>query len=271
MTRPFFTQDRISHFDIFDRHAEDVINQMKARLNEGIAVDVQVRYRFSYPCAFSVQVAMFKDAFCRYTLDSASEFLFGNDIRSLSAGLTYPRTAILSGDRKNEPSNGFADAFTRAQISSVDRLRYGKLWPLVEFWEDKVKREMKNVHKFIEPIIEVALENKKNSVKTNADEGSEATLLEHLIEVTDGKCCCLFVFAQKSCIGLPDPMIIRDEILNIMVAGRDTARTFHHSAYIDHDFDTNLIHSTRLQHCSLLPSTSWRSTPMFLSVFVKKY
>lgn len=42
MTRPFFTKDRISHFDIFNRHAEDAISQMKARFKEGYALDFQV-------------------------------------------------------------------------------------------------------------------------------------------------------------------------------------------------------------------------------------
>lgn len=44
MTRPFFTRDRISHFDLFDRHAEQAITQMKLRLREGLAVDFQVRF-----------------------------------------------------------------------------------------------------------------------------------------------------------------------------------------------------------------------------------
>ena len=43
MTRPFFTKDRISHFENFDRHADEAIRQLKARLNEGYAVDIQVR------------------------------------------------------------------------------------------------------------------------------------------------------------------------------------------------------------------------------------
>ncbi|KIK16470.1 hypothetical protein PISMIDRAFT_15795 [Pisolithus microcarpus 441] len=42
MTRPFFSKDRISHFDIFEKHAEDVLNQAKARLQEGYPVDFQV-------------------------------------------------------------------------------------------------------------------------------------------------------------------------------------------------------------------------------------
>ena len=42
MTRPFFNRDRISHFDNFDRHAEDAIRQFKNRLYEGHPVDFQV-------------------------------------------------------------------------------------------------------------------------------------------------------------------------------------------------------------------------------------
>ena len=51
MTRPFFTRNRISHFNIFDRHAEHVITQMKSRLRAGYPVDFQVcSYRsFSLP------------------------------------------------------------------------------------------------------------------------------------------------------------------------------------------------------------------------------
>jgi hypothetical protein len=43
MTRPFFIKERVSDFDIFDRHADDAIHQLKARLREGHPVDVQVQ------------------------------------------------------------------------------------------------------------------------------------------------------------------------------------------------------------------------------------
>jgi hypothetical protein len=42
ITRPFFTHERISHFNIFDRHAEDAITQIKSRLRAGYPVDSQV-------------------------------------------------------------------------------------------------------------------------------------------------------------------------------------------------------------------------------------
>ena len=43
MTRPFFTRDRISDFEIFEKHANDALGQLKARLNQGDPVDFQVQ------------------------------------------------------------------------------------------------------------------------------------------------------------------------------------------------------------------------------------
>ena len=47
MTRPFFNKERVTDFDIFDRHAEDAIEQAGARLAAGYPIDFQVRDRFS--------------------------------------------------------------------------------------------------------------------------------------------------------------------------------------------------------------------------------
>jgi hypothetical protein len=52
MTRPFFSKDRISHFDNFDRHADDALGQLKARLREGHPVDFQVCINLSFLLAF---------------------------------------------------------------------------------------------------------------------------------------------------------------------------------------------------------------------------
>lgn len=42
MTRPFFTRDRISDFDIFEAHSAHALQLAKARLAEGHAIDFQV-------------------------------------------------------------------------------------------------------------------------------------------------------------------------------------------------------------------------------------
>ncbi|KAG2338542.1 cytochrome P450 [Suillus weaverae] len=195
MTRPFFSKDRISHFDIFDKHAEDAISQLKIRLREGYPVD-------------------FQDMVSRFTLDSATEFLFGKDVCSLSAGLVYPSSSPRSKDIafENHPANKFAHAFSDAQIATAYRGRFGSAWRLSEFWTDRVKKHMDVCFKFIDPILKEALEKNK-MLKENVDEKADAkdrdvkegeTLLDHLVNYTE------------------DPIVIRDEILNIMIAGRDT-------------------------------------------------
>ncbi len=42
ITRPFFSKERISDFDVFDRHAEEALKQAKGRLAEGYPIDFQV-------------------------------------------------------------------------------------------------------------------------------------------------------------------------------------------------------------------------------------
>lgn len=43
MTRPFFSRNRISDFDNFERHTENTISTIKARLTQGYPIDFQVR------------------------------------------------------------------------------------------------------------------------------------------------------------------------------------------------------------------------------------
>lgn len=122
----------------------------------------------------------------RFTLDSASEFLFGADVHSLSAGLPYPKTSHLSATRKVHRSDQFANSFMAAQSAAAARSRYGDSWPLGEFWEDKVKKEMTNVYAFVDPIIRDALARKKDSEIFAKDDEEEDVLLAHLIKITDG-------------------------------------------------------------------------------------
>jgi len=42
MTRPYFTRDRISHFDNFDLHSDIALQLASERLAEGHAIDFQV-------------------------------------------------------------------------------------------------------------------------------------------------------------------------------------------------------------------------------------
>ncbi|KIO11875.1 hypothetical protein M404DRAFT_126596 [Pisolithus tinctorius Marx 270] len=198
MTRPFFSKDRISHFDIFEKHAENALSQAKARLREGYPVD-------------------FQDMVGRFTLDSATEFLFGKCVNSLSAGLVYPKNSFpgKNMDYINHPSNVFVRAFSEAQSQAAFRSRFGTFWRLVEFWRDRVRSEMEVCYKFIDPVLKEAMEAKRlmkeSERSTGQEQGAfEDTLLGHLVNCTEGK------------RSVTDPTVIRDEIVNILLAGRDT-------------------------------------------------
>ena len=166
MTRPFFSKDRISDFEIFDRHADQVISKMKERFKEGDAVDVQ-------------------DVLSRFTMDTATEFLFGQDVKTLSGDLPYPSTCHKSSPRTH-PSDQFAFAFNQAQENTAHRGFYGKLWPLVDFWEDTVAKDRKIASEFMDPLIQAALEKKKAAKGVYEVNQDDVTLLDHLVHQTDG-------------------------------------------------------------------------------------
>ncbi|KAK0190285.1 cytochrome P450 monooxygenase pc-3 [Armillaria mellea] len=186
MTRPFFNKDRIADFDNFERHAVSTISQIKARLEEGFPID-------------------FQDVVARFTFDSATEFLFGKDVESISAGLPYPAESPLANHPsfENHPSNLFFRAFSRGQELIASRVQGGGTWPLLEIWKDSVKPHREAVNRFIQPMLAEALDNKSKGVKVESDE-ENVSLLDLLVRGTD------------------DAKVIQDELVNILVAGRDT-------------------------------------------------
>ncbi|KAK7042912.1 Protein kinase alk2 [Paramarasmius palmivorus] len=185
MTRPFFNKDRIRDFEIFDSHAMDTIRQIKKRLAEGHPVE-------------------FQDAVARFTLDSATEFLFGKNVRSLDAGLPYPKSSGIANSESftNHPSTVFVNAFMKGQELTVARNRTGTTWPLAEFWGDKVAEQREIVDGFVKPILaNVFAKTASGEKKTSED---EEFFLGHLINYTQ------------------DEQVILDELVNILVASRDT-------------------------------------------------
>lgn len=207
MTRPFFSRERISHFDIFARHSDEAIMLMKQRFSEGYALDIQ-------------------DLLGRFTLDSATEFLFGRCVHVLRSGLPYPHNAPKSLFSRNgkDTAEKFSRAFAEAQAVIAERSSLGPVWPLLEVFNDKSEESMKIVRAFLDPIIEEAVEKRRmrklspmefHSVEKKDDLDDGETLLDHLVKLTD------------------DQKILKDEILNITVAGRDTtAATLTFATYL---------------------------------------
>ncbi|KAF8575742.1 cytochrome P450 [Ramaria rubella] len=176
MARPYFSRDRVTDFDLFNRHADVVITKLKERFNQGEAVD-------------------FQDIMSRFTMDTAALFLFGSSVHSLSAPLPYATTSSNIYKQLEHHSDNFSEAFISVQHRVAMRGMYEDAWPLFEFWKDETKENMKVIHAFIDPVLKAALDERR----TGGD-----TFLDHLVKVTE------------------DHVILRDQILNIMIAGRDT-------------------------------------------------
>jgi hypothetical protein len=108
----------------------------------------------------------------RFTLDSASEFLFGHCMHALSGALPFPHNARPSSTPS--PSLGgsvteatgtseFAQAFLDAQVIIANRERYGWVWPLREIWGDMAKKPMEVVNMYLAPIIRDAIRKKEEA------------------------------------------------------------------------------------------------------------
>ncbi|KAJ6544205.1 cytochrome P450 monooxygenase pc-2 [Mycena capillaripes] len=188
LARPVFNRERISDFALFDKHTHETLSRMKNRLAEGEPVD-------------------FQDLISRFTMDSATEFLFGKSIDSMSGGLPYPHSSprAASSNFASHPSNTFVDAFMQSQIVKMSRGPFLSKWPLREFWSDKVAPIRKIVDDYVDPIITAAVEKKnaRKGAEIKADD-EDNTFLSHLVASTD------------------DKAVIRDALFNIMIAGRDT-------------------------------------------------
>ncbi|TFK20380.1 cytochrome P450 monooxygenase pc-3 [Coprinopsis marcescibilis] len=185
LTRPFFNRERVSDFDIFNKHSEEALALAKARLAEGYALD-------------------FQDLVSRFTLDSACQFLFGEQLKCLEAGIPYPGNA----DRKDpaqfteHPSGPVAEAFSVGLNEVTLRSIIGEQWALREFWADMVKPHREMVDSLIDPMLEKALKERFSNKEKTSHEGE--TVLSAIIPLTQ------------------DKAVIKDALVNLLVAGRDT-------------------------------------------------
>jgi hypothetical protein len=66
-----------------------------------------------------------QDTVSRITVDTASSFLFGQDVRSLDAGLHYVAADATKNFPAAHPSSTFANAFQEAQTITSLRTRFG--------------------------------------------------------------------------------------------------------------------------------------------------
>jgi cytochrome P450 len=135
-----------------------------------------------------------QDLFFRLTLDSATEFLFGHSVGSLVPGGSYD-------------GQQFAEAFNSSLETLTQRVRLGKL--LFIHRDKKFTESCKIVHEFADNFVRRALDYRKSLDPEKALESDNETPQR-------------YIFLNELAKKCDDPKRIRDELLNILLAGRDT-------------------------------------------------
>lgn len=170
------------------------IQKIRERFRGGHAVDFQVRQPHSRIHFDSPRGnALFQDVISRFTLDSATEFLFGACVNSLHSDLPYAYNDAVAPQFARAPNvaERFSAAFAGAQNVISMRTRVGWFWHLQELLHDRSAEHMRVVDEFLQPILEEAIAKNraaKAQMEATGEKGSEEdeTLLDHLVKLTDG-------------------------------------------------------------------------------------
>ena len=154
LARPFFAQVRTSDFENFEKHIQSVLSILA---NHGADEPIDIQ-----------------DVIGRFTIDTASEFLFGHTLDTLSYAGNY---------------DAFLQAFTAIQELMLKRNTMAGFWVAREFFKDESAAYAKTIRSWVDPIIKQALELKNNMRVKGIQplDVKDATFLEYLTESTDGK------------------------------------------------------------------------------------
>ncbi|KAG8167723.1 hypothetical protein KVR01_003412 [Diaporthe batatas] len=185
LMRPQFTRDQVSDLDLEELHLQNMVSALRDRIQpDGWTnmVDLQV-------------------LFFRLTLDSATEFLLGESADSQLQHIPgYGKERNSAEDIHNID---FAFHFDRGQVGLATRTHLGPMYWL--YTSSKFRESVRECNKFIDYYVKRAL------VKDLREKGSEK----------DGK-KKKYVFLDAIAEKTQDPIELRSQLLNILLAGRDT-------------------------------------------------
>lgn len=171
LIRPSFNRDQVTDLTLFENLIQDLFSLLPR--DGKTTVDLM-------------------DLFFRYTIDSATEFLFGQSVGTL---------------KKTRSEPGFADAFHYAQKAVLTRAMLG---PLNIFYRDQKANKCNHIcREFARHFVEEALyaaEVKKED-KEERQAGTERQ--KH-------------IFSHELAWRTSDKERILDELMNVLLAGRDT-------------------------------------------------
>lgn len=156
--------------------------------------------------AFDIQ-----DLFFRLALDSSTDFLFGESVESLVS--SHNQTGI--SEKSTNGKQGFADAFNFSQEILAERGRAGDFYWLVT--SKKFREANRVVHQFVDYYVDKALRS------TSTDRGD--------VKDPEKNQNRRYIFLEAVAMQTRDRKALRDQMLNILLAGRDTTSSLLSSVF----------------------------------------
>lgn len=172
LIRPNFARDQVADLDNFEEHLSTMIDAIPK--DGKTTVDLQ-------------------DLFFGLTIDTASEFLFGEST-----------DVLLGRDSPESRANlDFAEAWYRSQLEVQNHIRSSFFYRAPK----QSKKDIKIVNDYVGKYVQQGLRYRKDFIRDpekSTSKNGRYVFMHELVKATD------------------DPVRIRDEMLNVLLAGRDT-------------------------------------------------
>ncbi|GME22029.1 Cytochrome p450 family protein [Neofusicoccum parvum] len=185
LLRPQFAREQISDLKLEEEHVQNMFKALPVNADGWTDItDIQV-------------------LFFRLTIDSATEFLFGESVDSQLNAL--PNHAAKEDVPPERDERLFAFAFDKAQWHLARAGRFG-----ARYWVAHTadfRKQCRDVHAFVDYFVQLAL--RKEAREKELEKGT-------------GRRKEKYVFLDELAAQTRDPVALRDQLLNILLAGRDT-------------------------------------------------
>lgn len=176
LLRPQFSRQQISHVIALERHVQNALSLCSSAYKDNTFLDVQ-------------------ELFLNLSMDSATEFFFGESVCTLTGGNPNMPDAI-----------NFGKAFDIAQDGLMKRAQAQKLYFLIN---SKKFRDACNMCKDLtEYYVKASIErvNSSKAAETSIDQENQEK----------------YIFLDELAKATTDVNVLRDQALNLLIAGRDT-------------------------------------------------
>lgn len=147
----------------------------------------------------------------RFTMDTATEFLFGQSTDCLTRKQANTENkSSKRGERNDDQMREFTESIQQAQDRIFLHVALGKLAVLTP--NRTFQWHVRRVHDFIDGYVHKALAEHNDSTRNHSEPHDEPSQKKKQP----------YIFLRALVQDTQDPKQIRDELLNILIAGRDT-------------------------------------------------